>query len=141
MIYYIDGYNFLFTQGREQDPFESAREDVLDYFSERVVEGHNLVIVFDAHSSHGEFSRTYYKNIEVVYSAHGQTADEYLIEKVQFSKKPHEMTVVSNDKKLIKEIKDLRAHGLSFDGFFKKLNKKRKPQSEKPNPSGFGSRQ
>ncbi|MCH9632189.1 MAG: hypothetical protein S4CHLAM6_05190 [Chlamydiae bacterium] len=140
MIYYIDGYNFLFTQGREQDPFECAREEVLEYFSEKISD-QKLIVTFDAHNSHGQFSRTFYKNIEVIYSAHDQTADDFLIDQVRFSKKPDDITVVSNDKKLIKEIKTFRAHGLSFERFFQKLNKKKTPPSEKPNPGGFGSHQ
>lgn len=140
MIYYVDGYNYLFTQGIENEALEFSREDVLRFFSEKAL-NLQLIVIFDAHKQHGVFSRTFYKGIEVVYSSYNQTADEYIIEQVQHSKNRQEITVVTNDQGLVKEIRKLKAHAISFEYFFKKMEKKKPKPCEKIHSKQFGSKE
>lgn len=138
MIYYLDGYNYLFLSGKKEDPMESSRSEVLEEFSSKV-KGLELIVVFDSHKDLCELSRTYYKNIEVVYTTHNQTADDFILERIALSKFPFNISVISNDKKLLKEVLNLKAHAYSFEKFLKKLNKKQKTSHEKSNSEQFGS--
>lgn len=140
MIYYVDGYNYLFTQGIERELFESSREEVLDFFSTNA-HSFKIIVIFDAHKQRGVFSRVFYHGIEVVYSSYEQTADEYIIEQVLHAKKPHELAVVTNDQGLAKEIRRLKAHPISFENFFKKIEKKKPKPNEKANSKQFGSKE
>jgi uncharacterized protein len=138
LIYYLDGYNYLFLSGKKEDPLELSRGEVLDEFSLKV-KHLDLIVVFDSHKDQGELSRTYYKNIEVVYTTHNQTADDFILERIALSKTPYKISVISNDKKLLKEAQNLKAHTYSFESFLKKINKKRNGFNEKRGSASFGS--
>jgi len=140
LIYYLDGYNYLFTRGKKEDPLQSSREEILEEFSCRVKDL-SLVIVFDAQHDPSEFSRTYYKNIEVVYSSHNQTADDFIIERITHSKTPYNITVISDDKKLLKEVRELKGCTYSFEKFLKRLNKNKNDLDDKSNAKKFGSQE
>ena len=68
-----------------------------------------------------------------------QTADDFILERIALSKFPFNISVISNDKKLLKEVLNLKAHAYSFEKFLKKLNKKQKTSHEKSNSEQFGS--
>lgn len=138
MIYYLDGYNYLFTRGKKEDPLHTSREEVLDEFSERTKDL-NFIVVFDAHHNPHEISRTYYKNLEVVYTSQEQTADEYILERVSLAKVPYNITVISNDKKLLNAATELKARIFSFEKFLKKISRTKRDFNDKSNSKKFNS--
>lgn len=139
MIYFIDGYNFIFATDKEKSPIEVSRAEVLEDISEKSADV-KVVVVFDAYNDSKEMSRFDYKNIEVIYTSPGQTADEFFLEQVSFTKNLEQMTIVSNDRKLLKELALLRANTMSFSSFFKKIKKLKSKELEKPESSQFGSK-
>lgn len=139
MIYFIDGYNFIFALGKERDRIEISRVEILEEVSKKS-EGLKVVVVFDAYNDLKEMSRCDYKNIEVIYTSPGQSADEFLLDQARLSKHPEQMTIVSNDRKLLKELVLLRANTLSFSSFFKKIKKIKGKRPEKPQSNHFCSK-
>lgn len=124
MIYYLDGYNYLFLYGDNSDPLNIARIRVLDLFCEKANASKiDLTIVFDAHHQHGYYSRLNYQNLTIVYTAKGQSADDFILDEIHFSKQRSSITVISNDKALQKKVSELKAISISFQNFFKKLDK------------------
>lgn len=100
----IDGYNLLNSWKEIEDilreSFEHARgimiEKVLNHFS---FLGKKAILVFDAHLvKKGKESRERIGNIEIIYSAEGQTAD-MVIEKICFELKDrYRVYVVTSDR-------------------------------------------
>lgn len=139
MIYYIDGYNLFFQDDSiDLDEFKINRQKALENFYNQVKGfSHPIIIVFDAYRQSGEFSRVHYKDIEVVYSAYKQKADEYIIEAVQRASLPHDIVVITNDKALSREVKELKGRVQSTDQFLLSLKKKPMNVSEKSNSKDF----
>ena len=75
----------------------------------------------------------------MVYTTHNQTADDFILEKIALSKTPYKISVISNDKKLLKEAKNLKAHTYTFESFLKKINKKKAGLNDKRGSASFGS--
>lgn len=135
MIYFIDGYNFLFLQEIDPKNLESARVEILDFFVERAQERpYQFVIVFDAYKDKNSYSRVDYRNIEVVYTSHNQSADDYILEQVHRLR--HKCAVISNDKKLLQKAKLLNAEVCSFKEFLSrftpKIDTEKKPTTLSP---------
>lgn len=127
MKYYIDGYNYLFLLNKEEKSFEDQRESLLNEFATLLMDFKaRVIIVFDAYKTHGEKSCINYKNLNVVYTPHNQSADDYLIERVELSKVPKAITVVSNDKRLLKQVSYLSGSISSFETFLAFVKKKTK---------------
>jgi|SaaInlStandDraft_4_1057021.scaffolds.fasta_scaffold123560_1 predicted RNA-binding protein with PIN domain len=104
MHYLIDGYNIIFAIENLRPSLQEEREDVITFFSETA---HNLNIsislIFDAGSRDENLwpQKSFDGILEIVYTPHGQTADEYIIEEVQRKNKTSgPYTVVSSDKHL-----------------------------------------
>jgi predicted RNA-binding protein with PIN domain len=87
-----------------------------------------VTIVFDSHHNHSSFFPTSFnqKGLEIVYTASKQTADEYILEKLSFSKNNSLKTIVTSDNFLAKESRKLGAHTVSIDEFLKVVLKKKK---------------
>ncbi len=132
MIYFIDGYNFLFLQEINPKNLESARIETLEFFLEKAKERpYQFVIVFDAYKDKNSYSRVDYGKIEVVYTSHNQSADDYILEQVYRLR--HTCAVISNDKKLLQKAKLLNAEVCSFQQFLSrftsKIDTEKKPTS------------
>lgn len=126
MIYYLDGYNFFFSRLPEDtSAFEIEKSRLLSEFSKAIQLARlSVLVVFDAYNRLGEFSRLNYESLELVYTGSGQTADEFIIEAISRSLPPGICTVVSNDGKLIREVKTLGGHALKNKAFQKLVQKK-----------------
>ncbi len=79
-IFIIDGYNCIHLWPHlnelKDESLEEARsrliEELSDYQASR---GVRLILVFDAHMQAGPGSHEVYGNMEVIFTAHGETAD------------------------------------------------------------------
>ena len=129
MHYYIDGYNFLFSLFDEVDPLKSKRDEVICEVQEILSSlSLKVTIVFDSHHNHSSFFPSSFnqKGLEIVYTASNQTADEYILEKLSFSKNNSLKTIVTSDNFLAKESRKLGAHTVSINEFLKVVLKKKK---------------
>ncbi|WP_059360255.1 NYN domain-containing protein [Parachlamydia acanthamoebae] len=101
MHYFIDGYNLMFRVLRVGDNLALQREKIIeDLHSKIAALNLNVTLVFDAQYQLGETSRTHYKQLEIIFSSTGETADEFIISELKIRKSPFQCTVVTSDKKL-----------------------------------------
>lgn len=132
MIYYVDGYNLLFSHEDIAADFTISREEALAQFYKKIKPFKlSLIIVFDAYQRMGEVSRVDYKEIEVVYTAQNQKADDYIVDIFRRSKKANQMVVVTNDRALSEEVKSLNGKALKLQDFFSLLKEKKKEDEVK----------
>lgn len=128
MYYYVDGYNLLFNFLEPKQNLKALRGQVVLYLQKRFASLHlEGMLVFDgAHRRDEESGLSYPSPLIVAYSPKGQTADEYILEQVEQSKRPQNLTVVTNDRSLILHAKSMGAHALLNAEFIQKLKKKKK---------------
>ena len=121
MHYLIDGYNLLFrvVQGERTTSLQSLRKEIIESFNQLSLKQKlNLSLIFDAaRCAPTELTRGHYDALEIVYTAENQTADEYMIECVSVSKNPAQITVVSSDLKLGKQIRHYGAKTMLIGDF------------------------
>ena len=135
MIYLIDGYNLLFYLIDSTKSLQSQRQVIIrslqEEFAALDLEG---MIVFDgSHVRGGESGLSYKSPLVIAYSFSGETADQYILEKIETSRKPSELTVVSNDKRLTAAARSHGAHTINlkdFADFLKKKHGKKTKQKE-----------
>lgn len=133
MFYYIDGYNFLFHQSESSQRSLATERQIAIHFLQKHFAKSRLSgeIVFDgAHRREEESGRGYQNPLEVVYAPKGQSADAYIVEKIEEMQNPGEATVVTNDRGLAQQARYAGAHIETNEKFLKKLQKK-KPATEK----------
>lgn len=131
MYYYIDGYNLLFRFIDSKHPLKKQRESVIQFlrkeFAHLKIDG---LLVFDGkHRLDEESGRAYPSPLEIAYAPKGQTADHYILEKLEFDKRP--ITVVTDDQTLSRAVRALGAKTLSNASFLEWLGKKKKKKKEK----------
>lgn len=87
----------------------------------------DVTLVFDGRQKDpAEAIRGHLDQLEVIYTPHHQTADEYILKEIEDSLSPNEETVVSSDRELTGKAKQIGAHTQSIEGFLSFLTKKRK---------------
>lgn len=134
MYYFIDGYNFLFHFLDERKSLLKRRTDLILFlqksFSEKNLRGQ---IVFDGKVRLDEESgRAYPSPLELIYTSFEESADRYIVESVELLKLKNEITVVTNDRGLRKELAYLHVKLSTNDDFFHFLSqKKRRKEEEK----------
>jgi len=101
MHYYIDGYNILFSLLKSQDNLQVSRNRLIQSLKIKI-EKINLpaTVVFDSQFQEGESERLFLGQLEVVFTDAGQTADDYILERIKEVARPQDYTVVTSDKKL-----------------------------------------
>lgn len=144
MHYYIDGYNLLFRLVPAAVDLRKERERIIRDLNKKVLLLNlDISIVFDSTFQEGERTRSHYQGLEILFTAEGETADDYIIDEIKNSPKPHLETVVTSDKKLASIVRRDAAHTESIETFLLWLNKayqnKKKPaksvaKSERPAP-------
>ena len=94
------------------------------------------LLVFDGVTRLNEESgRAYPSPLEIIYTPAGQSADSYIIEQIECSKNPRQITVVTNDGALSRNARALEAKTMKNRPFIEWLEKRnKKKQSEKTPP-------
>ena len=126
MKYYIDGYNLLFRINNLSDDLEIDRNLLIEKL-DSIFDNSNIevIIVFDAHRTDNDlFSRSYFKNFEVIFTSKNQLADDYILEEIFLSKNPSDIKVITTDKTLKRKAKEMTAKVENFDQFFDYVSKK-----------------
>ena len=115
MLYLIDGYN-LFFRSPPGPTFEQKREALIEKLIQISKDySIQITVVFD-----GKIEDLpapiphWHKGISLVYTANGQSADDYILEEVHLARTPATITVVSSDEKLSKQCRLEGSKSLSF---------------------------
>lgn len=135
MRYYIDGYNVLFRLLHPGEELQKAREHLIDDLGQKInTLGLDAVLVFDSHFQDEDITSSHLDQMRIVYTAKGQTADEFILHEIKESVFPQQMTVVTSDKKLATLCKRRLGRAESVEEFMSLLNRryknKLKPKSE-----------
>jgi predicted RNA-binding protein with PIN domain len=135
MYYYIDGYNLLFRfYDVDTSDFQSRREELIDDLTENLL-SRNIqgTIVFDSMYKEGGSSRSHRGDIEIIYTAFGETADDKLTKILSETDVPRQTILITSDKLLAWRARRLGVRTESADQFMqwirKPIGKKNKKKS------------
>jgi predicted RNA-binding protein with PIN domain len=143
MHYYIDGYNLMFRMAQAEDSLQTQRDKIIRSLNSKIqVLGIHAVLVFDSHHVIGEATRCRFKNLEIVFTSEGETADEYILEALRYSGNSTEHIVVTSDKQLARMLRGRLVKTESVEKFCEWLNtryknKLRKQKEKKPQPKAI----
>ncbi|MBO7611960.1 MAG: NYN domain-containing protein [Elusimicrobia bacterium] len=110
MEFLIDGYNVIkFSEMFSARTLELQRDKLIDFILKYNPQGNNKVtIVFDCKSSNpyeaDGYTTTTIKGIKTIFSEGQKSADDVIVEYVEKSQKPYNITVVTNDKGIFRRI-------------------------------------
>lgn len=127
MHYFIDGYNLMFRFFNEDDELRAQREMIIEDLNTKSLDL-NVTLVFDAQYQSGEMSRSHYQNLEILFSAQGETADDLILEEIARELRPRQVVVVTSDKKLAWFARRCSAKTESVEQFMDWLNRRYKNQ-------------
>ena len=110
MEYLIDGYNVIkYSEMFSARTLELQRDKLIDFILKYNPQGNNKVtIVFDCKSSNpydpDGYTVTTVKGIKTIFSEGQKSADDVIVDYVENSQKPYNITVVTNDKGIFRRI-------------------------------------
>lgn len=133
-IYLVDGYNFVFRLGlKKKLTLQTRREEFIKTLNE-CVEKLNLhvTIVFDGKDMpEGSYTRGNWKDIDLVYTHHGLSADEYILRYVADNVKNEKCIVVTSDRELGSKVRAFGMSVLTVEEFMQFLLNKTLPSKNK----------
>ena len=101
---FVDGYNVVNSwpnlKQRKDFSFEAARQTLIDKLHNYgVFKSCKIVLVFDAHKVIGNLEKKeeVNRNISVIFTKDGETADNYIEKQVNLLGRKHEIVVVTSD--------------------------------------------
>jgi hypothetical protein len=101
---FVDGYNVINSwpnlKQKKDFSFDGARQTLIDKLHNYgVFKACRIILVFDAHKVVGSLEKKeeVNKNISVVFTKDGETADSYIEKKVNTLGRKHEIVVVTSD--------------------------------------------
>jgi predicted RNA-binding protein with PIN domain len=126
MYFLIDGYNLLFRLSESKKSLQFQRQTVIVSLQKEFkclrLEG---TLVFDGRHRYDEQSGlSYHSPLVIAYSHKGQTADQYILEKLEMARVPSDITVVTDDRFLATTARGLKARTLGLKAFIVLLEKK-----------------
>lgn len=102
---------------------QSQRESLIKDLNIKIETIHlDAILIFDAQYQMGEGSRSHIKDLEIFFTTYGQTADEFILQKIKNDPTPAQITVVTSDKKLAWLSRLRGAKTEPVDDFLKWLN-------------------
>ena len=60
----------------------------------------DVTLVFDSHYQKDDHTRSHFNSLEIIFTASGETADEFILQELKESKTPSQHIVITSDKKL-----------------------------------------
>lgn len=125
--YLLDGYNFLFRVMKHYKAVRQHQREMLLALNTWAVQLKlDIMVVFDGRQKDPpEATRGHLADLEVVYTPEHQTADDYILEQLDFCSNPSLMTIVSSDRELAAKAKQRGAKAQSIEEFCSFLSKKR----------------
>ncbi len=125
MHYFIDGYNLLFRLAFPQSKnLREQREAIIYDLNKKIsLLKIDATIVFDSPSQIGDSTRSHFDQLEILFTAEGETADEYIIEEIKNSPHPNLQTVITSDKELARRAHIRLAHTETVEEFIEWTNR------------------
>lgn len=124
-VYYIDGYNLLFRLLGTGINLAEERQRLIEVLNQKAeFLDIDITIVFDSQSQESDGSKTHFKNIEILFSAPDQTADDLILDEIKSHKNPRHITVVTSDKKLAWFARRCEAKTEAVEQFYTWLEKR-----------------
>lgn len=103
--------------------FRKQRQDLIVDFSQKLyLLRLDTTIVFDAAYRKEGGSRSHYNNLEVIYTDYGETADQYILSEISQAKHPKDEVVITSDKQLASQVRQLQAKTETIEEFHQKIN-------------------
>ncbi len=122
MNYIIDGYNLLFRLLHSGENISERREELILSFAEHAMQAEmNMTIVFDSHFQNTLLQRKHIRNLEVVYTDMGETADDHILSLLKRHENPKNCMVVTSDNQLSWRCRRQLAKTQSVETFLKVL--------------------
>lgn len=92
----------MFRTSGDRDDLASRRQELIEDLSTKIqLLGLSVTLVFDSQYQIGDSERTHFQDLEIIFTDHGETADERIVEEIKSEKYPaSKITVVTSDKKL-----------------------------------------
>lgn len=135
MHYLIDGYNLLFRQEGEGRNLEAKREALIRSISSSL---HLLklkgTLVFDAPRQTDAAALSWVGSLRIVYTDWQETADSWILSYLRHSQDSSRYTLVTADRDLAFQARQLRAKTISISTFLTLIDKKRKKQKASSSP-------
>ena len=140
MHYYIDGYNLLFRSSwsMQSHNLEKMRMQLIEELDAEISLIHlQVTIVFDAPLQLDEMRKSHFRSLEIIFTSHGQTADDFLITTFQELDDPQNACLISSDRDLQKRAKGLGVQSQGIKEFLSWLRKRsfKKRIYKKPLPA------
>ena len=129
MHYIIDAYNLFFRLEKQTAPLAKKREEFLQCLVEEMELCRlSATLIFDSGSTHtSPFPSTKsLKQLQITFSPHGISADEYILECLKIKKFSQNTTLVTSDKDLGKKGRSLGAKTMTVEGFLELVQAKKK---------------
>lgn len=136
MRYIVDGYNLLFKEAwtRTASSLEQARKQLIEELDTLASTLHlDLTVVFDAPFQSDDLRRGHYRSLEIVFTAKGQTADDYIVSLADVVGK--KAIVVTSDRGLSRRAKGSGATIEGVHDFLVHLRKKSRNKLAKSSQS------
>lgn len=96
----------LFKGKQSFKDLQTERESLLQELNHKAfLLNLNISIIFDAAYQEGGRNRTHFNSLEIVYTAQGESADEYLIDMVAELRNVRQIIIVTNDKILASHLR------------------------------------
>lgn len=133
IYYYIDGYNLIFSLVDSKESIQTLREKTIRLLQRQFAQLRlSGTVVFDGSYKKGEESGLSYPTpLVIAYTPKGQSADEYIVEKIESSANPRIITVITNDKGLALHARSKGSKVQSNVDFIRLLTSRSKKKSKK----------
>ena len=137
MYYYLDGYNLLFSLMDSERALSSQRQTLVHFLQNQFASLHMKgTLVFDgAHRREEESGLSYEYPLEIAYAPKGQSADSYIVERIERETHQKQIVVVTNDRGLRLHAQSLGAKvqgNVAFIQYLKKKSLKKKKGKRAP---------
>jgi uncharacterized protein len=126
----------MFRLGLIKISLQSQREELIELINEKAgALSLPCTLVFDATMNPGESTRSHVHHLEIVFTSHGETADEWIIHELEQKRTPKQFTVVTCDKQLAWYARQMHVSTLPIDEFMGMLHRRyanlQKPKKKK----------
>jgi predicted RNA-binding protein with PIN domain len=124
MHYLIDGYNMLFRLVHTRDNLQTQRQYIIHDLNKKVaLLNLDVSLVFDATFQEGDRTRSHFDHLEILFTAEGETADEFILDELKNCSNPQQQIVITSDKKLAQQARLYSAQTETVEKFITRLNK------------------
>lgn len=132
MHYVIDGYNLLFRLIGSREQLEKSRREFIQDLDEKAeLLKLDITVVFDGHYQGDEGTRTHYRNLEIIYSSYGESADELILSELGSCLDARNEIVVTSDRDLARRAKKLHAKTETAEEFYLWILKRYKKRQKR----------